>query len=56
MVAGDDRVGVQEQERQQRPLLRRPERERAVVSDRLDRSQDPEFDAAPLVNRASSRN
>ena len=36
---------MQEQEGEQRALLRRSERERAVVPDRLDRSQDAEFDA-----------
>jgi hypothetical protein len=44
-VARNDRIRVQQQEGQQRPLLRRPERQGAVVPDRFDRSQDPEFDA-----------
>lgn len=55
-VARDDRVRVQEQGGQQRALLRRSEGERAVVSDRLDRSQNAEFDAPSPLQPRSSRN
>ena len=44
-VPRNDRVRVQEQERQQGALLRGSERHGAVVSDDLDRAQDAEFHA-----------
>ena len=42
-VAGDRLAGVQEQQRQQRPLLDAPERELPAADPRLERPQDEEF-------------
>ena len=41
-VPGDHLVGVQQQQRQQRPLLGPPERERPIAVEYLQRPQDPE--------------
>ena len=54
-VARHDRVRVQKQQREQSALLGGSEREQAVVSDYLDRSQDAEFDArSPSVSRSQA--
>jgi hypothetical protein len=42
-VTSDDRICPQEQERQQRTLLRPPERQRGAVRSDLERPQDSEF-------------
>ena len=44
-VAGDDPVGLQQQDRQQRALLRAAEREPAPVRADLERTEDAEVDA-----------
>jgi hypothetical protein len=43
-VARDRTVGVEEEQREQRPLLRTTKRDPAIVLDRLQRTEDPELD------------
>jgi hypothetical protein len=45
-VAGDDPVGLQQQDRQQRALLRAAEREPVPVRANLERTEDAEVDAS----------
>jgi len=55
-VPRDDRVRVQQQQDEQGTLLRRAERERALIAQRLDRSQDAELDARrPLESRLKQK-
>ncbi len=48
-VHGNDAVRVQEQDREDRPLLGSAQPQRAVVADDLERAEDPELDQARTV-------
>jgi hypothetical protein len=49
-VAGDDLVRTREQHREQGPLPRSPEGDRATSLDDLERSEDPELHASPRTD------
>ena len=54
-VGRDHAAGVEEQEGEQRPLLRRAERDSLAVGDRLQRAEDPELDHCARCNRPGGR-
>ena len=51
-VAGDDPVGVQQEQREQRPLLRAANRNRSAVHPHFERPEDRELHRSSLAQRA----
>src|SRR5581483_6748133 len=51
-VGRDDPAGVEEEQSEQRPLLRSAERKRASPGDHLERAEDPELEHAQVVTAA----
>ena len=54
-VSRHDDLGVQEQERQQRPLLGCAQLQWAVLAGRLDRPQNPEFDVSRPLSQPGAK-